>query len=527
MLSLIDKAPKELAGDIALIDGILYCSDARRGDPLFISFASLARRLGVTEHEFVPAQDFAAKYSGANPGALEGISVTQGYAINLIKEAYRKNATDIHIAYYGSYGIIKFRSLGMLKDYAKLPGKPTQDLIGVMYNTLSTSTNTVTFTETARQDSRIVKRSYLPKEVHSIRIHSEPLECDQAEDGTGIFMALRLLHDRTEATGDLSDRLKVLGYGDRDLAKFEQLTERTGLTIISGPTGHGKSTLLKHLMDSQALKNPQKNYMSIEDPPEYPLFGVHQVKVSTNVDANADPAKRAREYTNAIAGAMRSDPDVLMIGEIRYPEAAKAAIDSALTGHGTFATLHANNAVGIILRMEALLSEAGYANPLEYLCDHNVLAGLIYQRLVPVLCPHCKIPLTTLLNATGEDAKHKSDVLPKHTENRLTRVMKHGLDSVHIRGRGCGQCDDLGIVSQAVASEIIVTDEVFLRHVRQGNSDKAYEYWLKNMEGRTYVQHAIDGISEGRLDPYLTELRLGVPLNFVRNIASTMGEQKA
>lgn len=517
MLSLIDKAPKELAGDIALIDGILYCSDARRGDALFISFASLARRLGVTEHHFVPAEEFAGKYSGANPVVLRGMSDIQSYAITLLAEAYKRNATDIHISYYGSYGIIKFRCLGMLRDYAKLPGDRAQALIGSIYNTLSQSANTTTFIPKARQDSRIVGRAFLPPEVHSVRIHLEPLECVQAEGGTGTFMALRLLHDRTEAKGGLGERLHVIGYNCKDVAKFRQLTERTGLTIISGPTGHGKSTLLKHVMDAQALKNPQKNYMSIEDPPEYPLFGVQQVMVSTNFDG--DPAERGREYTNAIAGAMRSDPDVLMIGEIRYPEAAKAAIDSALTGHGTWATLHANNAIGIILRMEALLSEAGYANPLEYLCDHNVLAGLIYQRLVPVLCPHCKIPLTTLLNAaTEEDKEYREEVLPEHIMDRLTRVMKDGVDTVHVLGRGCEQCDQLGIVSQTVAAEIIVTDEVFLRHVRQGNTDKAYDYWLQDMKGRTYIQHAIEGIAEGRLDPYLTELRLGVPLNFIRNV---------
>ncbi len=516
MLSLIDKAPQELAGDIALIDGILYCSDARRGDQHFISFASLARRMGVTEHHFVPAEDFRGKYGGANPSALKGMSDIQGYAIALLADAYKKNATDIHIAYYGSYGIIKFRCLGMLRDYAKLPGERTRALIGSIYNTLSQSVSSTTFIPKARQDSRIANRAYLPPDVHSVRIHSEPLECSQADDGAGSFMALRLLHDRTEAKGGLRDRLTALGYGDKDVAKFRQLTERTGLTIISGPTGSGKSTLLKHVMDAQALKNPQRNYMSIEDPPEYPLFGVHQIMVSTNFDG--DPAERAREYTNAIAGAMRSDPDVLMIGEIRYPEAAKAAIDSALTGHGTFATLHANHAVGIIMRMEALLSEAGYANPLEYLCDHNVLAGLIYQRLVPVLCPHCKLPLAPLLKSTGEDEKHRLDVLPPHTLDRLMRVIKGGgLDTVHILGRGCEKCNHLGISAQTVAAEIIVTDETFLRFVRQGHADKAYEYWLKDMKGRTYIKHAIEGIAAGRLDPYLTELRLGVPLDFIRN----------
>ncbi|MEG1609965.1 MAG: ATPase, T2SS/T4P/T4SS family, partial [Bilophila sp.] len=122
-------------------------------------------------------------------------------------------------------------------------------------------------------------------------------------------------------------------------------------------------------MESMAAENPEKAYITSEDPPEFPLSGVEQVLVSTNADrSSVDEKKRGLAYTNAIAGAMRSDPDVLMIGEIRYPEAATAAIDAALTGHGVFVTLHANNAFGIIPRMESLLNAAGYVSPLDHLC---------------------------------------------------------------------------------------------------------------------------------------------------------------
>jgi type II secretory ATPase GspE/PulE/Tfp pilus assembly ATPase PilB-like protein len=517
MQTILDEAPKEMLSDLSLIDRTLYCSETRKGDPLFISFQSYARRMkAVAEIQFVPAESFRRKYGESQPKALMEMSDIQGYATNLIRIARDKKASDIHLSYRGSHGVIKFRCLGMLRDYAKIPSARMQSLIGTYYNTLSMSPSTSTFIPGTRQDSRIVSRKFLPEGVHSVRLHSEPLECAETEGEPGTLMLLRLLDDRTEAKGGLKERLTALGYDAIDIAKFQSLVERTGLTIISGPTGHGKSTLLKHLMDSQALQNPQKSYMSIEDPPEYTFESVYQTRVSTNSNEAVDQHKRDLEYINAIYGAMRSDPDVIMIGEIRYAEAAKAAIVAALTGHGAFATLHANHALGIIMRMKALLDEAKVSDPLEYLGNHNVLSGLVYQRLLPVLCPHCKIPFTSFFTASDEEKKHMNKVLPPLTFERLMKTVKDR-DQVYILGRGCSECDQLGIVGQTVAAEIIVTDETLLRHVRHGNSDKAYEYWLHEMNGRTYIQHAIEGISQGRLDPYMSELRLGVPLDFVQN----------
>lgn len=502
--------PKELIGRLAIEAGTLHISEELRGQPKLDSFVSLARRRGITDKKFYTPKEFDQKYGAAARTEWNGTSGVQAYAVKLLADAYERGASDIHIADYGAYTTIQLRRLGMLQEHDQLPGENGRALIRVIYETMSHQTDAA-FSRTERQDGRIATPQYLPKNVHSVRVHTEPIECNQAKDGTGSFMALRLLYDSTKASGTLEERVSVLGHTPEDAARLRFLTQRTGMTIISGPTGHGKSTLLKHVMESMAEENPEKSHLSIEDPPEYPLANVKQIKVTTNMGSAIDPAERGRAYTNTIAGAMRSDPDVMMIGEIRYPEAAAAAIDAALTGHGVWATLHANNAFGIIRRMVSLLNAAKYVDPLEYLCDHNVLAGLVYQRLVPLLCPECGIPLQ---KAGGR--------LPEPVFNRLLRVLDD-LDGVRVRGDGCERCRNLGIVGQTVAAEVIACDQALLSHLRRGDFQRAHTYWKHDLQGRTYVGHAVDLISKGQVDPHLAELRLGVPLDFDKVFEQVQG----
>lgn len=503
-----NEIPKDLQERVLFLDGIIFISAEVEDDASLMSFLSYASRKGFKETKRLEATEFQ-KLRKKNNTKIETSSDIQALAVNIIADAFEQGASDIHFTDEGPFASIRFRKLGMVQDHRQLMGEVGRKVITAIYQTMSNQTDS-TFVPSERQDGRIVNSDYLPADVHSIRIHTEPLECSMAQNGTGTFMALRLLYDRTTAQGNLQERLKTLGYSERHIRRFQFLTQRSGLSLLSGPTGHGKSTALKHVMESMAEDNPEKNYLAIEDPPEYPLERVKQVRVSTSEQDEG----RGSAYRNAIAGAMRSDPDVIMIGEIRYPEAASAALDAAQTGHGVWTTVHANSAFGIIQRMVSLLRAAHYPDPLEYLCDHTVLSGLHHQRLVPVLCPHCKMPIKKM-TALGTDNELRRKCLPQPVLNRLFRAVDE-MDNVHIRGEGCAECSGMGIIGQTVASEMVTTDHVILKSIRAGNMEAAYKHWRHEQNGQTFVSHAIDLIEEGLIDPYLTERRLGVPLNYAK-----------
>ena len=499
-LSIIEDVPEDIRGRVALVNGVLHISAELKDNLEIVNFYGNLRRRGILSYEFHKPNEFDSIYASQATRTGHAENEVQQYAIDLIRQAYDTGASDIHLMDFGLYTIIRFRCLGMLTDHTQLNSDLGKRLIACIYQKLSQSAAPC-FSPTERQDGRIAQRNYLPPNVHSVRVHSEPIECSQSESGVGTSMSLRLLYDATSAHGSLQERMNVLGFNAEQCATTQFLTRRTGLTIISGPTGHGKSTFLKHIMESMTERNPEKAYFSIEDPPEYPLKGVRQVLISSN-----DKENRAGAYCDAIAGAMRSDPDVLMIGEIRYVEAAVAAIDAALTGHAVWATIHANNAMGIIARRVSILA-THYRNPLEQICDHNVLAGLEYQRLLPMLCPDCKIKF---MDIPAEDREH---YIPKDVAARLRRVLPDR-DSVFVRGDGCEKCRKRGLIGQTVAAEIIATDQEMLGYLRKGDIPRAYDYWIKEKHGRGYVDHAVELIKTGIVDPFLAEERLGVPLNF-------------
>jgi type II secretory ATPase GspE/PulE/Tfp pilus assembly ATPase PilB-like protein len=505
-IEILNNVPDALKGRVALSEGVLHISSELKGNIDLVNLHATLRRRGILDYQFHKPDEFDANYASHSKSfGQKNLNENEilNYAINLILKAFESGASDIHIMDYGSYTIIRFRCLGMLTDYAQLSPDYGKHVIACIYQKMAQSAD-ATFSPNERQDGRIVKRSYLPPSVHSIRVHSEPIEC-VGESGIGTSMSLRLLYDATSAKGTLNERLSTLGFTNDQCNIFEFLTRRTGLTIISGPTGHGKSTVLKHIMECMTDRNPEKAYFSIEDPAEYPLRGVRQVKVKSS-----DQYNRAKEYENAIAGAMRSDPDVLMIGEIRYAEAAQAAIDAALTGHAVWATLHANNAFGIIPRMVSILTSLNIINPLEMLCDQNVLAGLEYQRLIPILCPKCKLKFAKL---SSDEKRH---YMPEDVLKRINRAFGDNVDTIYIRGTGCEHCKRRGFIGQTVAAEIVDTDQQILTYLRSNEISKAYDYWLSQKNGKSYVDHAKELILDGIIDPFIAEERLGVPLNFTK-----------
>lgn len=511
----MEELPDKVRGNVALVNGVLHISGELKGDLDMANLVHRLRRRGVLEYRFHELKDFAEQYARHAVRCARGRNEIQQLAIDLIARAYARGASDIHIVDTGAYTRIKFRIMGDLCEDTQMDPETGRLMISVIYGTLGESADSPSFTPSERQDGRIVKRDYLPKGVHSVRIHTEPIECAQAENGAGTFMALRLLYDATSAKGSLEERMAALGFTPKQAETMNALTKRDGLKIVSGPTGHGKTTVLKHVMEAQTEKTPSKAYHSVEDPPEVQMRDVNQSKVTTKQRDYADRGKRAAEYTNAIAGVMRSDSDVLMIGEIRYPEAAVSAIEAALTGQSVWATLHANNAFGIVARMAGLLKSAGRTTPLHDLCDPNVLAGLEYQRLISVLCPHCKKAWREL---SGEE---RARAIPDDVYARLTTVLDvdvveglDGGDGIFVRGDGCEKCRNFGFIGQTVAAEVIEMDPTLLKLLRDEQMFEARSYWRNTLHGMTYIEHALAGIRAGQLDPVKTEERLGVPLTF-------------
>src|SRR5882762_6533635 len=189
----------------------------------------------------------------------------------------------------------------------------------------------------------------------------------------GERIVLRLL-DRAQAADTVN--LDHLGFSGDNLQRLDRLIRQShGIILATGPTGSGKSTTLYAALSR--INSPEKNIITIEDPIEYQLRGIGQMQVSPKIELT---------FANGLRSILRQDPDVIMLGEIRDSETAEIAIQAALTGHLVLSTLHTNDAPSAITRLR-------YMHVEPFLISASVLL-IIAQRLVRVLCPQCKEPLT-------------------------------------------------------------------------------------------------------------------------------------
>jgi type II secretory ATPase GspE/PulE/Tfp pilus assembly ATPase PilB-like protein len=502
--------PDEVRKSVALIDGVLHMSENLKGSVDMTYLLADLRRQGIVNYEFHQPSDFEEKYARLSARIMVNDNQITVLAKDILARAYKDGATDIHLTDLGSYMQVQFRILGMLSEHTEIEGETGRRLLRVIYEDACTSTDKVTFSDAKNSghDGRIINRDYLPAGVHSVRVHSESEEVNSAPNGVGSFMTLRLLYDSTSAQGTLAERMSVLGFLPKQIEELQSLTERSGLIVISGPTGHGKSTFLKHIIESMTAARPELAYVSVEDPPEYFLRGVHQLMVVTNEEA--DGSKRAEAYTSKIARTMRCDTDVLIVGEIRYSAAALSAMDAAMSGHPTWTTTHANNAFGIIPRIEGMLREGNIREPLNALCNPNVLAGLEYQRLIAKLCPECK-------EQYGSLPEHRrKEAIPRRILDSLKRVLdwEEIKNKVYVRSpEGCEHCKKFGLSGQTVAAEVVALDLEMLAFLRKDNMPEAYRVW-REKGNPTYLEHAVTLIRDGIIDPVTATIRLGSPLNY-------------
>ncbi len=245
----------------------------------------------------------------------------------------------------------------------------------------------------------------------------------------GEKVVMRLL-DESSRTFNLDH----LGMGARDLKTLQELIDKPyGMLVLTGPTGSGKSTTMYAVLSK--LNSVSRNIVTVEDPVEYRLPGINQV---------ASDNEYGLGFANALKYIMRQDPDVIMVGEIRDHETAVTAVQAASTGHLLISTLHTNDAVGAVARLNDL--------GIDSFKIGGALLGSIAQRLLRTICPHCKEPVD----------------VNKHYLNALAHGAKVPDDVVYYRGRGCKKCLGTGYAGRAPIYEIMVVTPTLSQAIENG-----------------------------------------------------------
>lgn len=415
-------------------------------------------------------------------------SAMQVDAQKMFDDASTKKASDIHL--------VVDRVDGRLSVYYRIHGdrvyqetmvnssKYGDHLLSAIYQTMCSASD-ATYNPGARQDARVSDRTRLPDNLDGIRIATTPSD-------VGSEMVLRLLYDTTGASMELPG----LGYGPRQVDDIRLMKRKPdGINVICGPTGSGKSTTLQRVLRSVIVEcNGTKHVITVEDPPEYRIVGALQTAV-TNAASSED---RSREFQAAIRAAMRLDPDVIMIGEMRDTASANLGIEAAITGHQVWTTLHTSSAMAAIPRL------VNMGMDIDMITDPAIITGITCQRLLKVLCAHCKEPLA---EPTVRDRFDSGSI------DRVMRAVRIGGAGIFVRGANAGACPHCygtGTAGMTVAAETMLTDVNLMALLRKHDRIGATEYWLSERKGMNMLQHAITKVEAGLVDPFDAEDVVGL-----------------
>lgn len=462
-----------------LDDGRLLLSKSQQFTPQVQSFAARIRRVYPNVQVQIVALDMIDDLYNDATSSMVGAKATrmQDASKTLFSRAVKLRASDIHIRVSKRDRTrILFRIHNDLEQVEEHNYEYGMQLCTTLYQAMA-DVSDATFETLGRQDARISAKEKLPDALDGIRIATTP----QVD---GMVMVLRLLYNDTSESTDVRE----LGFTAQQSESILFLRKRpSGIIVIGGPTGSGKSTTLQRTLNSIQLETcGKKNILTVEDPPEYPMPGIVQTPV-----ANASTAdERSEAFQDAIKAAMRLDPDVIMIGEVRDHATAKLAVQASMTGHQVWTTVHANSAISILDR----LIDLGVDRPLAY--DPSIITGLVCQRLVKRLCEHCK---QRLMN-----------VIENYAKEEILRVMRAiDLQQTYVRGGGCEHCRKTGVTGRIAVAEIVVTDETFMNMLRTGRRMEAIDYWRRDQNGKTMIESAIEKINAGIVDPFQAEETLG------------------
>jgi len=340
------------------------------------------------------------------PEAVEARELESGPVVKLtnliLHHAAKDGASDVHLEPTQHGGVVRFRIDGVLRPHMKMPGQALARVVSRIK-----IMSKLDITDRLRpQDGRT--RVMVDERVYDLRISTVPTrESEKA--------VIRLLDPKS------TRGLKDLSFPGGELDRIHHLLgHRHGIVLVTGPTGSGKTTTIYAAITE--LARGEINVMSVEDPVEYELPGATQIQVEP---------RQGVTFASALRAILRQDPDVIFVGEIRDRETAEIAVQASMTGHLVLATLHTNDAVGVIPR----LLDIGLDAP----TISATLRGALGQRLLRRVCEHCSLSIST--DWTDE-------------ERRLTDL--YGLRP-HARAVGCNSCGHTGYRGRLAVVEVLLT----------------------------------------------------------------------
>lgn len=348
--------------------------------------------------------------------------------VNLfLSRAVENRASDIHIEPFKEELKVRYRIDGVLHDVESIPKK----LQAAIISRIKIMAKLNIAERRLPQDGRI--RAKIADKDIDLRVSTIPVLYGES-------LVMRIL-DKESIVIDLGR----MGFHADTLSRLDHILLRpNGIILVTGPTGSGKTTTLYGALDK--INSPDKKIITVEDPVEYQLHGVNQIQVKPQIGLT---------FPSVLRHIVRQDPDIIMIGEIRDLETAEIAIQSALTGHLVFSTLHTNDAPSALTRLIDLGVGAFLLS--------STIRGILAQRLIRVICPACK----------------QVDPMTASDANLISLGLKK--DTVFYKGKGCEKCAHTGYYGRSGIFELlVVNDEIQQLIIKQADVMKISEAARRN-----------------------------------------------
>lgn len=361
---------------------------------------------------------------------------------SLLVKGYKSNASDIHIEPFENETLVRMRIDGMLLDTMKLQKNIHAPLV----------VRTKIMANMDISERRVPQDGHVMVTVDDVRMN---LRVSVVPTVHGEKIVLRYLNSNAPI-----DHANHFGMEDEDYNKMVKMMNMpNGIIYVTGPTGSGKTTTLYMVMRKLANKNV--NIITVEDPVEEDLDRINQMQVNNQAGLTFETGLRA---------ILRQDPDIIMVGETRDAETASISVRAAITGHLVVSTLHTNDAISTIVRLEDMGVE-------PYLVA-NSLVGVVAQRLVKKVCPYCG----QKVEATEEDQ----------------RVARKKIKYV-AKAKGCHMCNNTGYKGRIAVHEIINVDKQLKQMINDGKSmDEMKTYIRETQNFKSLFDETLRLVEEGQ-----------------------------